>query len=67
MSTIDYVLGEIVKNCKNPRRKKVAIEFLEKKLDSLKYEDKLRMHLWEIIAVLKKIDSSNSTNSDDDD
>jgi hypothetical protein len=59
MST-EYILGEIVKNCKEPRRKKAAIDFLQQKMESLKYDDKLRIHLWEIISILKKVEPSTS-------
>ena len=58
-SSMDYILSDIIKNCKNERKKDVAIKHLTKKMESLKVEDKLRLHLWEIIKCLQQIEPKN--------
>ncbi len=64
-SAVDFYLKEISKNCKNKRKKTVAIKHMTKVMESLKIEDKLRIHLWEIIQVLDKIEP-NKKNDDED-
>ena len=64
MSSIEYVLTEISKNCENKRKKDVAINHLTKVMESLKIEDKLRIQLWDIINYLKKIESKSNNYED---
>lgn len=62
--SVEYVLKEIEKNCKNKRKKKVAIDFLRQKMEAMKYDDKLRLYLWEIINNLETIETSTPLDDD---
>ena len=64
-SAIDFYVKEIAKNCKNKRKKNVAIKHLTKVMESLKIEDKLRIQLWEIIQVLEKIEPGRNNDEDE--
>ena len=66
MSSIEYILGEIAKNCENKRKKDVAINHLTKVMETLKLEDKLRIQRWDIVNCLKKIEPK-SNNYDHED
>lgn len=65
MSSIEYLLNDILKNCKNERKKDVAINHLVKVMESLKVEDKLRIQLWDIINCLKKIEPKTNNYEDE--
>jgi hypothetical protein len=65
MSSIEYIIGEIAKNCENKRKKDVAINHLTKVMEKLKLEDKLRIQVWDIINCLKKIEPKSSYYDDD--
>lgn len=65
MSSIEYLLNDIAKNCKNERKKDVAINHLTKVMESLKVEDKLRIQLWDIIRCLKNIEPKSNNYYDE--
>jgi hypothetical protein len=65
MSSIEYLLNDILKNCENERKKDVAINHLVKVMESLKVEDKLRIQLWDIINCLKKIEPKSNDYDDE--
>lgn len=64
-STIDYLLYEISKNCRNQRKKTVAIKHLTSVMETLKLEDNLRLKLWEIIKCLEQIESETDFYNDE--
>lgn len=55
MSTI-YILHEIMKNCKDERKKKATLDFLNKKIDTLPQDDKLRPYLLELISIFNTVE-----------
>lgn len=53
--SLQYILGLIIDNCKNPLKKQRAIDHLTYRMNKLDINDKLKTEIWQLIKELEKI------------